>query len=335
MHHALDATILSCIGFRFALAFTHSFSLCPTRALVRLQPAVLRQVLYPARLSPGGCSLVAPSPVCPVSAQRWSRPVFGPLTWATAVVPVGFENISAALGIRTASSAVLSPAERADLALFSDVGSAKKFASNACRGGPCGSSYAEQSVYHMYNSSVDVILYRGAGMLHENCNQSDGKWADCVLLAASRDTSEARNLWSNTTRTNIPDAGSNLNAGSLSDGRIFLTWNGVRRIRVLDADPACYTYKGAMPNRNPLTLAISSDGGFRFDKAFALVNITRPKRFCGREKCLGASYPQTREVQREGTALDGLWTVYSVNKEDIQVTFVPAHILNISSEAGL
>ena len=85
-----------------------------------------------------------------------------------------------------------------------------------------------------------------------------------------------------------------------------------------------------MPNRNPLTLAISSDGGAHFDRAFLLVNITQPKKFCGREKCLGASYPQTREVTGEGAALDGLWTVYSINKEDIGVTFVPAASLNIS-----
>ena len=89
-----------------------------------------------------------------------------------------------------------------------------------------------------------------------------------------------------------------------------------------------------MPDRNPLTLAISSDGGTVFDKAFVLVNVTRPKRFCGREKCLGASYPQTREVVSEDVALNGLWTVYSVNKEDIEVAFVPAQSLNISSRGN-
>ena len=33
--------------------------------------------------------------------------------------------------------------------------------------------------------------------------------------------------------------------------------------------------------RNPLTLAISSDGGSDFDKAYALYNCARPKRYCG------------------------------------------------------
>ena len=137
-------------------------------------------------------------------------------------------------------------------------------------------------------------------------------------------TSNAQNPWSHLEKTNTPDLGSNLNSGSLSDGRVFLTWNGVPKSRVLDPDPTCFTYKGRLPDRNPLTLAISSDGGAVFDKAFVLVNVTRPKRFCGREKCLGASYPQTREVVNEDVALNDLWTVYSVNKEDIEVAFVPA-----------
>lgn len=288
-------------------------------------------MLQPARLSPGGCGpKTRASGACPATAQRWSRPVFGPLTWATTKVPVGFESVSASLGIRSAASASLRSYERGDLALFVNTTAGAQFTTNACRGGPCGPSYAEQSVYHMRNSTTDVILYRGAGLLHEDCNQTNGEWAQCVLLAASRDTSNPANPWSAVQRTNIPDDGSNLNSGALSDGRVFLTWNGVRRRRVPDPDPGCYTYKGVMADRNPLTLAISSDGGFRFDQAFVLVNITRPKRYCGREKCLGASYPQSREVTGEGAALDGLWTVYSINKEDIGVTFVPARSLNIS-----
>ena len=80
--------------------------------------------------------------------------------------------------------------------------------------------------------------------------------------------------------------------------------------------------------RNPLTLAISSDGGRAFDKAFALLNSTRPKRYCGSAKPFGPSYPQAREVVGEGPELDGLWAVYSINKEDIGVTFAPRHVLD-------
>ena len=72
-----------------------------------------------------------------------------------------------------------------------------------------------------------------------------------------------------------------------------------------------------------LTLALSSDGGTDFGAAFALYNSTVPKRFCGSAKPYGPSYPQARQVAGAGIALDGLWTVYSINKEDIGVTFAP------------
>ena len=52
-------------------------------------------------------------------------------------------------------------------------------------------------------------------------------------------------------------------------------------------------------------------------------NCTTPKRFCGSAKPFGPSYPQAREVVGEGAGLDGLWTVYSINKEDVGVTFAP------------
>ena len=47
--------------------------------------------------------------------------------------------------------------------------------------------------------------------------------------------------------TNIPDLGSNLNAGTLSDGRIFLVWNGVPRPHVNDTNCG----DRAIPLRNP------------------------------------------------------------------------------------
>ena len=117
--------------------------------------------------------------------------------------------------------------------------------------------------------------------------------------------------------TTIPDLGSNLNAGTLADGQVFLVWNGVPRPHVNDT--AC---DRPTPLRNPLTLALSLDG-VRFDKAFALLNSTRPKRYCGSAKSFGPSYPKAREVSGEGESLDGLWTVYSINKEDVGVTFAP------------
>ena len=45
--------------------------------------------------------------------------------------------------------------------------------------------------------------------------------------------------------------------------------------------------------------------------------------------------PQAREVVGEGVDLDGLWTAYSINKEDIGVTFAPTRVLrSVSSGPG-
>jgi hypothetical protein len=138
---------------------------------------------------------------------------------------------------------------------------------------------------------------------------------------SSRDTAASPQApWSPMVPTTIPDIGSNLNAGVLSDGTVFLAWSGVPRPEVPDL-VGCADSTTAL--RNPLTLALASDGGATFDKVYALFNSTRPKRFCGYQKARGASYPQAREVVGEGPDLDGLWTVYSINKEDIGVTFAP------------
>ena len=146
-----------------------------------------------------------------------------------------------------------------------------------------------------------------------------------------------------------------VNAGTLSDGRIFLVWNGVPRPHVNDS-VACGSRLTAF--RNPLTLALSSNGapsnilsfsvrhnpthlapglahvfvkcgagGADFDRIFALYNSTVPKRYCGSAKPFGPSYPQAREVAGEGLELDGLWAAYSINKEDIGITFAPRSTL--------
>ena len=103
----------------------------------------------------------------------------------------------------------------------------------------------------------------------------------------------------------------------MEDGSIYLVWNGVPRPHVNDT--ACGRIA---PLRNPLTLALSTDG-VTFDRAFSLYNNTRPKRYCGSAKAFGPSYPKTIEVCGEDATLNGLWSVYSINKEDIGVTFAP------------
>ena len=125
-------------------------------------------------------------------------------------------------------------------------------------------------------------------------DQACANVTSCVLLSSSRDTASMSNQWSAAVPTSIPDLGSNLNAGSLADGSVFLVWNGVPRPSVNDT--LCSRMS---PVRNPLTLALSRDGTV-FEKAWALYNNTRPKRYCGSAKPFGPSYPQARHVSGEG-----------------------------------
>eukprot|EP00040_Diaphanoeca_grandis_P030797 m.182809 g.182809 ORF g.182809 m.182809 type:complete len:473 (+) comp32134_c0_seq1:140-1558(+) len=287
-----------------------------------LNATLLRRVLQPARLTPGGCAEgTAPSAACPLNSMRWLRPAFGPMFWATDVIPQGMTNVTNAFGIRTATPDTLSPEEAADFAAFRDIAHARSYSNESCCNGLCGPKMGEQTVYSLTNSSIDVILYRGVGgdLPHGwPGDQACANASSCVLLASSHDSAHTGANWTSVVPTNIPDLGSNLNAGTIGDGWVFLVWNGVPRPSVNDT--ACGRLS---PVRNPLTLAISTDGGRVFDKVWALYNNTRPKKYCGSAKPFGPSYPQARAVMDEGGSLDGLWTTYSINKEEVGVTFAP------------
>ena len=325
-HHALPFVTLN--GRLYAVSSLHRHQLgayfYPVPA-GDLNTTLLRRVLQPARKTPGGCAVgITPSGACPADSLRWLYPAFGPMLWATDVVPYGMENVTRAFGIRPALPSLLTHEEVADLALFRDNAHARLYSSESCRAGPCGPRMGEQTVYSVKDSSTDVILYRGTGgSLPAGWpgDQACANETSCVLLSSSRDTSEplASHPWTPVVPTNIPDLGSNLNAGSFSDGRVWLVWNGVPRPHINDTQ--CNRLS---PVRNPLTLAISShDGGRTFDKVWALYNSTRPKRYCGSAKPFGPSYPQAAVVHGEGDQLDGLWATYSINKEEVGVTFAP------------
>ena len=301
-----------------------------------MNTTLIRRVLHPAQLTPGGCRAEDPRSICPINepcacppgSMRWVSPSLGPIWWATEVVPHHYENLSSAVGIRPSISSALNPEEKADLELFRNPLKANFYAKNACRNGHCPEpKEGEQTVYAVNASPFDVTLYRGTGGSLPHGWPGDQGCEDavaCVLLATSRNTTIANSPWASITPTKIPDLGSNLDAGSLADGRVFLVWNGVPRPHVNDS-AACGGRLTAL--RNPLTLAIASDGGYKFDRVFALYNSTTPKRYCGSAKSFGPSYPQAREVTGEGPSMDGLWIVYSINKEDIGVTFAPVRIL--------
>ena len=129
-----------------------------------LNTTLLRRVLLPARISPGGCGTgITPGPACPAADLRWQQPAFGPMWWATDAIPSGYENISSSFGIRPSSAHALTPEQAADLAAFRDTAHARRTSTNACRNGPCGPTQGEQTVYAVKGSAEDVILYRGHG----------------------------------------------------------------------------------------------------------------------------------------------------------------------------
>lgn len=316
LHHARPFVTLN--GRLYAVTNVHNdngwavFYPVPSRDL---GTTLLRRVVLPARLTPGGCYGNQATSSCPASEPRWTQPVFGQMFWATPVVPPGFENVSLVYGIRRGAPSELTPEEVQDLTLFTNVTMARSFSRDGCQNGPCADGTHdgcenEQTVYTVNETATDVILYRADGT--------------GLLNSTSRDTSNKSTPWSPDVPTNIPDIGSNLNAGSFPDGRVYLVWNGVVRPRVTDPTGCGYT----VDIRNPLTLALSSDGGLHFDRMFALFNSTSPKRYCGWGKDLGVSYPQAQMVTGEEPDVNGLWTVYSVNKEDIGITFVPESSLH-------
>lgn len=288
-----------------------------------LATTLLREVVSPAVRVPA-CPQEGEKPV-PAWCRgefRWEPAAFGPLIWASEVVPPGQANATDQLGILTVGQ--LSGRRRSDLSLFMEPAAAGRFSPDSCRNGSCAPMGGEQTVYHRPHSPDDVILYRSTGCSAPlGTHHREGEPPQCVLLASTRDTSRtmAESNWSAPVATNIPDINSNINAGSLSVGGVFLVSNAVPRLPWHDAPCNRTTVL-----REPLVLSLSRDGK-SFSAAWAVFNSSTPKRYCGSAKSVGPSYPQAREVVGESPDLNGLWIAYSVNKEDVGVTYVPTRVL--------
>jgi len=147
---------------------------------------------------------------------------------------------------------------------------------------------------------------------------SDGKW-----IALSRDESMSHCLycstssdgkqWSPPKPTNIPDATSKCVAGILPGGTYYLIGNQFLHERQAASTRHCL--------RDPLTIALSSDG-YEFTAAYPVRYGCPRRRYKGRGKGTGFQYPSA-------TIANGkLWIVYSVNKEDIEMS-----VMNLSDLA--
>lgn len=160
-------------------------------------------------------------------------------------------------------------------------------------------------------SQVDVMLIRA-------------KYTDTInhLFYSKRVGGVGQN-WSVPVTTNIADDVSNINAGSLPDGRIYLVSN-------------------TMPNivRDPLYVSLSSDG-YAFDDVRVVASCEMPElahpnnpdgytqkwgcmyRYPGGAKQGGCQYPQAIAVSESAGAAAGFWVIFSVNKEDMWIAKLP------------
>ena len=106
---------------------------------------------------------------------------------------------------------------------------------------------------------------------------------------------------------------SNLNAGTLPDGRVYLVSNPCPNLTEVGA------------RRDPLVVATSADG-LRFDRAVAVMSCAAlggcEARYSGSSKNPGPSYPQAVAVTAP-PELAALYVVATNNKEDVVVTRVP------------
>ncbi len=104
--------------------------------------------------------------------------------------------------------------------------------------------------------------------------------------------------WTKATQTNFPDANSRSTAGVLPDGHVYVVSNIFPQ------------------GRDPLAISLAGDG-LTFNQVALIRRNAPPLKHEGRWKNVGFQYPHSAVIG------DTLWIVYSVNKEDIQVTQIP------------
>ena len=197
---------------------------------------------------------------------------------------------------------------------------------------------AEPTHAAVFNASTACRFWRLLSALPASANRT--LYMECTNATDSPDASY--NGWFNgtdetvrdwygpypsITPTNIPDANSKsffaaFPASSASDRSTYASWRSAAPLtHYLISNPRA----DRTGDRFPLTIATSTDNS-TFN-AIASLHATPPPspRFPGRYKNPGYQYPAAAVAQRpavNGTSMDVLLVVYSVGKEDIQLSSV-------------
>ena len=110
--------------------------------------------------------------------------------------------------------------------------------------------------------------------------------------------------WTPPTRTNFPDTGARANSGRLPDGQFYVINNPL-------------PMSARQGGRQMLAISLSKDG-LSFDRMAVIKFAAPPQRYEGKSKGAGGfQYPHSVVVGKH------LWVIYSVNKEDVEVTRIP------------
>ncbi len=146
-----------------------------------------------------------------------------------------------------------------------------------------------------------VKLYRDNGSKHaRTLREEEASKSRRNYVAFSFDDGKS---WTTPTRTTFPDACARSNAGKIPDGQVYVI-NNVLPLA---------TKKGG---RSLLAISLSKDG-LNFDRMAVIRFLPSERRYEGRSKSVGFAYPHSVVVGNR------LWVIYSVNKEDIQISRIP------------
>jgi hypothetical protein len=232
----------------------------------------------------------------------------GPVFWAATTVPAGFGPAAAAVGILLLNET--DSETQGDVATLQhgmatlpcgDPASSGSLKCEACVNGcqeyehlPAADKLGNERSHWPLSETADAIVYRtkmGA------------------LFASLRLNNSGQSAWSAPVLTDIPNDNSNINAGALPDGRVFLLSNPLL---------------GGI--RDPLTIALSRDG-LDFSVVGVVMTCTDTgfsNSTCGSrnepKNDVGPSYPQGLTIVPPAPSeLQGLWVVATNNKEDVLV----------------